>query len=319
MRKSSTLNFKQFKPVHWLYNIFHYKELHHNKEAFRKFNIHKPLIGSISSRDFPDKESKAWLDLGNSRILAPSKESFKQFPLTIQEKILSWTDQGYIILENFIDPETCDTVNHEIERMLDNRTIKFTNRNKLMFAHKKSKLISDIAHKKEFLDILNFLLGKEVVLFQTINFITGSEQHAHSDSIHMTTYPLGFLIAGWLALEDVTAENGPLFYYPGSHRLPYLLNADFNEGETIFKLGKKKYSDYETLVEKEIQLNKFPKKEFFAKKGDLLIWHANLLHGGAPIIDKKSTRKSMVMHYYAKDVIKYHDITERPSLLDGDD
>jgi hypothetical protein len=24
----------------------------------------------------------------------------------------------------------------------------------------------------------------------------------------------------WVALEDVTEENGPLFYYPGSHRLP---------------------------------------------------------------------------------------------------
>src|SRR5215472_7006154 len=129
-RKSSTLNFKEFKPVHWLYNILHYKELRHNKEPFREFNIQKPLIGSISSRDFPDKESRAWLDLDNSRISAPLKESFRSFPPSIKEKILCWSDQGYIILENFIDLHTCDAINEEIERMVDNKAIKFSNRNK---------------------------------------------------------------------------------------------------------------------------------------------------------------------------------------------
>jgi ectoine hydroxylase-related dioxygenase (phytanoyl-CoA dioxygenase family) len=188
-----------------------------------------------------------------------------------------------------------------------------------MFSFKKSPLINEVANQKALIDILNFLLGKEVVLFQTINFITGSEQRPHSDSIHMTTYPLGYLIAGWLALEATNNSNGPLIYYPGSHRLPYLLNSDFNQGETPLTIGKKVYSDYEDLIEDQIKLNGFAKKEFYAKKGDLFIWHANLLHGGSPILNKESTRKSMVMHYYAKDVVKYHDITERPSLLSEND
>ena len=313
------MNLKRYKPIHWLYNILHYRSLRHNKEAFKKFHVHKPLIGSISSRDFPDKESKAWLDVGNSGELAPTKEGFSQFSPSVQSKILSWSDNGYMILENFIDSETCDAINKEIDRLLENKTLKFTNKNKLMFAFKKSAIISAVAEKKELLDILDFLLDKEMVLFQTINFITGSEQRPHSDSIHMTTYPLGYLIAGWLALEDTTANNGPLAYYPGSHKLPYLLTADFNEGETKFTLGKKTYADYEDMIDEEIKANTFPKTEFYAKKGDLFIWHANLLHGGTPILDKNSTRKSMVMHYFAKDVIKYHDITERPSLLEEHD
>ncbi|MDB5193249.1 MAG: phytanoyl-CoA dioxygenase [Segetibacter sp.] len=91
----------------------------------------------------------------------------------------------------------------------------------------------------------NKALGKEVVLFQTLNFIKGSNQRAHSDSIHMTTYPLGYLIAVWIALEDTNDNNGPLFYYPGSHKLTYLLNNDFNETSNLLKLGKKDYTDYE--------------------------------------------------------------------------
>jgi len=310
------LGLKQFKPVHWIYNLLHYRSLKHNLQAFKKFNVHKPLIGSISSRDFGDKESKAWLDVGNSRDLAPARNSFKSFSSSIQSKILSWSENGYMVLEHFVESDVCDKINAEIERMVANKTMKFTNKNKLMFAYRKSEIIRDVAQNKPLMELLGFLLDKEVVLFQTINFITGSEQRPHSDSIHMTTYPLGYLIAAWLALEDTTPENGPLCYYPGSHKLPYILTPDFNEGETTFTLGKKDYVEYENMIDDEIRQNGLQKKEFYAKKGDLFIWHANLLHGGAAITDKSRTRKSMVMHYFAKDVIKYHDITERPSLLE---
>jgi ectoine hydroxylase-related dioxygenase (phytanoyl-CoA dioxygenase family) len=96
-----------------------------------------------------------------------------------------------------------------------------------------------------------------------------------------------------------------------------LLNSDFNETSTALKLGRNDYSDYEDVVEEIIRKNHLEKKVFLAKKGDVFIWHANLIHGGMPIIDHSLTRKSMVIHYYAKDVIKYHEISERPSLIES--
>jgi len=293
----------------------HYKELKHNREAYKKYNVHKPLIASISSKDFPDKESKAWLDVGNSAVLAPQKEGFRDFTPDLQQQILKWSERGYLILERFFENTTCDRINSEIESLLTKKKIRFTG-NKLMFANKKSPFIKAISNNPTILKLLGFLLDKEVVPFQTINFLQGSEQRAHSDSVHMTTYPLGYLIAIWIALEDVTHENGPLFYYPGSHQLPYLLNNDFNEGETFLTLGKKDYVDYEDMLEELVTKKGYQPQEFHAKKGDVLIWHANLVHGGMPIINKDLTRKSMVVHYYAKDVIKYHEMTERPSLLE---
>jgi ectoine hydroxylase-related dioxygenase (phytanoyl-CoA dioxygenase family) len=131
----------------------------------------------------------------------------------------------------------------------------------------------------------------------------------------MTTYPLGYLIAVWIALEDTNNDNGPLFYYPGSHRLPYMLNEDFNEGSTGLRLGRKDYTDYEDRIETLIREKQLTQEVFLARKGDVLIWHANLIHGGMPVRDPALTRKSMVIHYFATDVIKYHEITERPSLL----
>ena len=47
----------------------------------------------------------------------------------------------------------------------------------------------------------------------------GSQQGAHSDSIHMTTYPIGYLSAAWIAFEDIHPDSGPQLFYPGSHRL----------------------------------------------------------------------------------------------------
>ena len=308
------MNLKQFKPVHWLYNLLHYKELRHNREAYRKYNLNKSLIDSISSKDFPDKESKAWLDVGDSASLAPQKDLFQQFSPAVQEKLVNWSSNGYLILENFFDEGTCDKINKEIDDLITSKKLSFAG-NRMMFANKKSALIKTVVNDELLKSILGFILDKEVVPFQTINFLQGSQQRAHSDSIHMTTYPLGYLIAAWIALEDVSAENGPLFYYPGSHKLPYLLNSDFNEGETFLTLGKKDYTDYEDVLEKLVIDRKFERKEFYANKGDILVWHANLIHGGSPIRDKNSTRKSMVVHYYASDVIKYHEITERPSLI----
>jgi len=306
---------KRFKFLHWLYNLIHYRSLSHNRAAYRAYKVHKPLIASISSKDFPDKTSRAWLDTGHSKELVPTKKDYNSFPPAIQQQLLAWSDKGYLIWKNFFDPAETDTIQQEVDKLTQQGKLQPTHDNKLMFANRQSALIKKVTQEKRLINLLSFILDKEVVPFQTINFVYGSNQRAHSDSIHMTTYPLGYLIAVWIALEDTQPDNGPLFYYPGSHRLPYLLNNDFNDGQTSLLLGNKDYEDYEDRIEEQIKQQSLRPEVFLAKKGDILIWHANLIHGGMPVKNPALTRRSMVIHYYAKDVIKYHEITERPSLL----
>jgi ectoine hydroxylase-related dioxygenase (phytanoyl-CoA dioxygenase family) len=304
---------KRFKFLYWLYNLLHYRSLSHNREAYRTFHVHKPLIASISSKDFPDKTSRAWLDTGHSRDLVANKAGYNDFPPAIREQLLAWSDNGYLIWKGFFDDAATDRIQEEVDRLVKKGKLHPTHDNKLMFANRHSTLIRRVTEEKRLTDLLSFILDKQVVPFQTINFRNGSNQRAHSDSIHMTTYPLGYLIAVWIALEDTRPDNGPLFYYPGSHRLPYMLNSDFNEGETSLLLGNKDYVDYEDRIAEQIK--ELRPEIFLAQKGDLLVWHANLIHGGMPVKNPAQTRKSMVIHYYARDVIKYHEITERPSLL----
>jgi ectoine hydroxylase-related dioxygenase (phytanoyl-CoA dioxygenase family) len=273
------------------------------------------VIASISSKDFPDKTSRAWLDTGHSQELASTKPAFRHFPPGIRQQLKTWSDKGYLIWNSFLDDSRTRDIQNEVDRLVRRGKLRPTHDNKLLFANRHSALIREITWEKRLTELLGFILDKEVVPFQTINFTYGSNQRAHSDSIHMTTYPLGYLIAVWIALEDTHPDNCPLFYYPGSHRLPYLLNSDFNEGETALQLGKKDYVDYEDRIAEQIRERSLQPEVFLAKKGDLLIWHANLIHGGMPVQNPALTRKSMVIHYYAKDVVKYHEITERPSLL----
>lgn len=307
---------KEYKVFHWMYNLLHYKALKHNKEAFKKYHLHKPLFASISSKDFPDKKSKAWLDVNDSTIVAPAKIGFNSFSPAVQQQIKDWSKNGYLILEKVFDDATVEMINNEVEQLVNISAVHYTHDHKIMFANKLSEPIKKSTYHPLLKNVLEFLLDKEVAPFQTLNFNKGSGQLAHSDSIHMTTYPLGYLIAAWVALEDIHEDSGPLFYYPGSHKLPYLLNDDFENYSTRFSLGKKNYKDYEEVTQHIIEEQKMQPKVFLAKKGDVLIWHANLIHGGMPVVNKYLTRKSMVIHYYAKDVIKYHEITERPSLLE---
>lgn len=310
------LQLKKYKPLHWIYNLLHYRSLRHNREAYRALGLKKPLFASVSSADFPDRESRAWLDVEHAQVVASAHPGFAKFDPEVQQRVREWSDKGYLILPKFVEESHVDRINEEVERIVKGGRVRFSHDNKLAFLNKRSSLIEALTKEERLTALLEFILGESVVPFQTLNFIKGSNQRAHSDSIHMTTYPLGFLIAVWIALEDVTMDSGPLFYYPGSHRLPYLLNHDFGNGGNSFSLGRLDYRDYEDRIERLIAEKQLQPEIFLARKGDVLIWHANLIHGGLPIQNRDATRRSMVIHYFAKNVIKYHEITERPSLLD---
>src|SRR6202012_4631720 len=51
---------------------------------------------------------------------------------------------------------------------------------------------------------------------------------------------------------------------------------------------------------------------FLPKKGDALIWAANLLHGGGKHTEKSRTRWSQVTHYYFEDCAYYTPMRSDP-------
>ena len=120
----------------------------------------------------------------------------------IQQELLTWPQNGYLILRGFFSGERMDAVNAQIEELLNQDQIGYNYSGvKLMNAWEDSEAVNGIFRDPALTQILSFLLGKTVVPFQTINFLKGSQQKAHSDSIHMTTQPPGYLIASWIAFR----------------------------------------------------------------------------------------------------------------------
>lgn len=305
---------RRLKPAYALYNFFKKSELEYNVRLYEKYNINKKYYSSISSADFEhlgEKQSHL-KDLTTEELKA--NPFFNKLSDEYQKALLDWSDNGFVVLRNFLNEDQVQEVNDEVERLLINKEIEAKyGGTKIMFSFRISDIVKNIGEDSQLKSILELLMNREVDLFQSINFIPPSRQRTHSDSIHMSTYPYGGMIAVWIALEDVTVDQGPLHYYPGSQKLPYVMNKDYNNQGNALTLGTRTYKDYEDHIGKMIEEKQLKKKVFLANKGDLLIWHANLLHGGEPA-EPNVTRKSLVFHYYAKDVICYHEVTQRPTL-----
>lgn len=161
-----------------------------------------------------------------------------------------------------------------------------------------------IAANNQVLTLLSKLYGRKAFPFQTLNFPVGTQQHLHSDSIHFSSVPERFMCGVWLAMEDVHRDAGPLTYLPGSHKWPILSNA---------MIGRRGFGTqsqfaqvpFETAWQALVRASGVQQEVFLAKKGQALIWAANLLHGGSVQHDPKLTRWSQVTHYYFEDCIYY--------------
>ncbi|HZZ20601.1 MAG TPA: phytanoyl-CoA dioxygenase family protein, partial [Opitutaceae bacterium] len=115
------------------------------------------------------------------------------------------------------------------------------------------------------------------------------------DSLYMTPRTPHRLLAVWIAFEDVHPDAGPLSYFPGSHRIPLYT---FNDGTHHAARGE--IVDWFDYIDVQLRLRGLRERRFLARKGDVFIWHADLVHGGSPIVDEDRTRGSLVCHYFGE-------------------
>ncbi|MFA5969795.1 MAG: phytanoyl-CoA dioxygenase family protein [Sphingomonas sp.] len=162
--------------------------------------------------------------------------------------------------------------------------------------------VKAIACNQHILALLGKLYGRRAFPFQTLNFPVGTQQHMHSDSIHFSSVPERFMCGVWLAMEDIGPDAGPLIYYPGSHKMPILTNEMLGR---LSDVSGGVQEPYEEAWRNLVVAHGFQPEIFCAKKGQVLIWAANLLHGGSPQHDLRLTRWSQVTHYYFEDSIYY--------------
>jgi ectoine hydroxylase-related dioxygenase (phytanoyl-CoA dioxygenase family) len=229
----------------------------------------------------------------------------KQLSVEYKEIAKYYNENGYAVLKNHFTEEQADRLVVDIFNKGFNGDGKeiAVDENRIQDLWKVSEISKDIATDQRILDLLKVLYDRNPIPFQTLNFKKGSTQAAHSDSIHFSSFPEKYMCGIWVALEDVDETNGPLFYYPKSHKLPEIKFQHVRK--TSSYATWKNYSEYERYMEEYVKVINPNKFTFKAKKGDVLIWSSNVIHGGSKIIDENRTRLSQVTHVFFENCIYY--------------
>ena len=220
-------------------------------------------------------------------------------------------DKGYAVID-FPDPEIDARIERIKTRLMplfaadlaDPASIKTEGWNRIQDAWKFDEDVRAVATNPQVLALLAKLYGRRAIPFQTLNFPVGTQQHLHTDSVHFSCVPERFMCGVWLALEDVHEDAGPLEYCPGSHRWPIVSNVATGL-DRWNKPSSAAQEPYERLWRELVAASGLGIERFAARKGQALIWAANLLHGGSPQTDPTRTRWSQVSHYYFADCVYY--------------
>lgn len=215
-----------------------------------------------------------------------------------RDLVRSFAENGFLVLDDLgLDDfsQTANGVVRALEPLHEGGTY-----NRISDAWDTSPDVLAIATAPEVMRILRLLYGRRPIPFQTLNFWKGSQQKTHSDAVHFHSFPHHLMCGVWVALEDTDDRNGALHYYPGSHRLPVVEFADLG-----LAAGKDFYPRYEAFVDELVHGLGLRKEVPFLRRGQAIIWAANLLHGGDTITDPESTRVSQVTHYYFENCSYY--------------
>lgn len=228
----------------------------------------------------------------------------------IEHHILNIQNNGFTIIKNGINIDLVDKVVSDFDYWcaLEENNFKKFNKDRVTNFHIYNENTKNLVTNFYVNEILEAIFQKEQVVYSSLFFREGTSQHYHRDTPHFYTNPIDNYCGVWYALEDVNCNAGPLKYYIGSHKLEcpdgYECFNNLIKTDPNFSISGTDYRPI-LLYNKNIEdlciqnnLQCVDEKNYIntINKGDIIIWHPKLLHGGSDIIDPTLTRYSMVTH-----------------------
>lgn len=228
----------------------------------------------------------------------------------------AWERDGWLHLPGFLSPSDTARVNEEIERLWQTRPPHVTvddldrgqrlrmseiaveqrsHRVKINDLYLTSEVVRKVLLDPALVALVGRLMGDVPVLCNSLNLERSSAQDYHADSLYMSPLTPGSLGACWIALEDVRPGAGPLRLYPGSQRIPRFVFSNGMQHAVPSEMPR-----WNAHVERYIHELALQPYVVHARAGDLVLWHADLLHGAEEIRTEGATRRSLVAHYYAR-------------------
>jgi ectoine hydroxylase-related dioxygenase (phytanoyl-CoA dioxygenase family) len=158
---------------------------------------------------------------------------------------------------------------------------------KLNHCEHHDELLLDAARHPAILDVVESLIGPDIKLLGEQLFMKppgGIEKAYHQDSPYFTIEPMS-LVSAWIALDDVTEENGCLKVIAGSHRYG---PRPHDEPWMVGDRRDMKIADADIDYGKETSI--------LLKAGDVSFHHSLLMHSSGPNRTPYS-RRGLAMHY----------------------
>ncbi len=259
-----------------------------------------------------------WPDLTDSAARLAGKHALGHLDATDVARFQHWQEKGYVLLEKAVDPALIDAFRAEIARdwqqgneglvieLADGSNAfprmlpKYQNvPHKVLDYHSTSKLARDIQFAPAIKRFLGQLFERPPMPFQSLLFRYGTEQEMHQDTAYVVVRSPMEFVGCWVALEDITPGSGELQYYEGSHKIPEFLWCGRGRARPP------EWDDHRAFLRwvcEKSEAQGCPLTRFHPKKGDALIWHADLVHGGSPRLKREISRWSLVSHYCPIDV-----------------
>ncbi len=276
------------------------------------------LQSSASSErvDF-DPRTLPWVDRPNFDLELQRKLARGLITVEQAQRLKDWRNYGVVTFPSLVPEQLVDKLLDHYERLWHEKPVCRVQVHggpcylndlgsrpsagvgaRVLDLHNLSEAGKAIMFLPELVNFVRILLEDVPVGMQSLFFEYGSEQALHQDFVYVRSKFLSHLIGVWIALEDVGPQQGPLLYVPSSQQIQKF---DLGNGKLYFdETNRQKSVEWYRHLQNEIERMRLNPSAFFAKKGDVLLWHSALIHGGAPILDKTATRKSFVLHYSSR-------------------
>lgn len=266
--------------------------------------------------EFHSRFGGLWIDRRDSEAELAHRVQRGQIGEELGERIGRFMADGYIVIPGAVPREVTEQIRQELtehwsappdgalvetwdlrgkQQIVPPRPSLRRRPHKLLEFHAFSETARRAAAAPAVVEFLTAIFEARPKAFQSLTFWQGSRQAIHKDTayVRIEDQPMQ-LAATWLALEDVRAGTGELQYYVGSHRDPEFLFG----GEHKAMVGAPEdHPRFLKSLHDDAKRYGHPRERFRPKAGDVLIWHADLAHGGSPIRRFWSTRQSLVTHF----------------------
>jgi ectoine hydroxylase-related dioxygenase (phytanoyl-CoA dioxygenase family) len=166
--------------------------------------------------------------------------------------------------------------------------------------------VLDLCTYKPMNDLLDELIGEPMGVSLNLTGVVSTERNWHQDDYLNPALVSGWYAAAWFAVGDIDPDSGPFQYVPGSHRWPVLRRdrvLRFLSPEERASSQWPRYTErfLDQVLGEEIVRRGAKVETLLGEKGDVLIWHARLVHRGSLPKVPGTVRRSFIAHYTGRD------------------